>query len=313
MAKSTLTILALTAILIISVVYNIYQWNTNQTITQQNSDLVARQQMRDQLAQTQTNVNTQLTKLDNSIQTTCQKLSITGLDSPTSRSLLSELVAINSLIVNAATSDSNDIIVAVEPTNYSSIEGENISNQEQNIQMHQTMQPAMSDMIPLVEGFPGVVMVAPIFDANDKFMGSLSIVIQPSLLINSSIVPPKEGVEPYPMWAMQTNGTLIYDPDPAQQGKNLFTDPLYTSYTGVQTFTQQVSANQSGYGTYQYYNTNLDNASKQLVNKEAYWTTIGIYGTQWRLVVTHITFYLNSTQKENRLKWLMWSLLLPAP
>ena len=32
----------------------------------------------------------------------------------------------------------------------------------------------MSNLIPLVEGFPGVVMVAPIFDSNEKLIGALS-------------------------------------------------------------------------------------------------------------------------------------------
>jgi hypothetical protein len=44
---------------------------------------------------------------------------------------------------------------------------------------------------------------------------------------------------------MQLNGTLLYDPDPAQQGKNLFTDPIYMEYPTVQAFTQQVSSTQT--------------------------------------------------------------------
>lgn len=103
----------------------------------------------------------------------------------------------------------------------------------------------MSDIILLVEGFYGVVMVAPIFNANATFTGSLSIVIQSSDLIKSLVFPTLDGT-PYSMWAMQTNGTLIYDPDPAQQGKNLFTDPIYVSYTAVQTFTGHVSGEQAG-------------------------------------------------------------------
>ena len=37
-----------------------------------------------------------------------------------------ELVSNNSLIVNAATSDANDILVAVQPSHYSDIIGEDI-------------------------------------------------------------------------------------------------------------------------------------------------------------------------------------------
>lgn len=286
MAKSRTIVYSLIIVMVVSLGVNAYQWNMNFTLIQQKDDLAAQQEMTSLLIQAQSSINAQLEKLDSSLQTACQRLSTTGLTGTQDRIVLSDLVGNNSLIVNAATSDINDILVAVEPSEYNSIEGQDISNQAQNVQLHQTMRPAMSNMIPLVEGFPGVVMVAPIFDSNGKYMGSLSIVIHPSLLIGTIVESPINGT-PYSMWVMQTNGTLIYDPDPQQQGRNLFTDPIYTNYTEVQTFTHQVSDKQSGYGTYQYYNTNLDNASKQVISKEAYWTTIGIYGTEWRLVIVH--------------------------
>jgi hypothetical protein len=56
-------------------------------------------------------------------------------------------------------------------------------------------------------------------------------------------------------------------------------------YTELQTFIHQVLDTQSGYGTYSYYDDLA--ASRPLVNKEAYWTTIGIYNTDWRLVIAH--------------------------
>jgi hypothetical protein len=285
MAQPKKLILVLTAILAVSLIFNAYQLSTNLALTQQNNGEAAKQEMVSQLMHTQNNVNIELSRLDAALMSACQRLSSVGLDGAQARAVLSELAANNSLIVNAATCDAKDVLVAVEPASYSSIEGEDIKEQEQNIRMHQTMLPAMSNMIPLVEGFPGVVMVAPIFDGNDKLMGSLSIVIQPSLLINQSIVSPSEGIQQYSMWAMQSNGTLIYDPDPAQEGKNLLTDPIYADYPEVQVFTRQVADQQSGYGSYQYYDKNLGDSSKQLVSKEAYWITVGIYGTEWRLVV----------------------------
>jgi hypothetical protein len=273
--------------MVVSLAVNIYQLNMNLTLTQQKNDLATKQTMTTLLSQAQASINAQLERLDSSLQTACQRLSTTGLSGAQADTVLNDLFTNNSLlIVNAATSDAKDVLVAVQPSQYSNIIGEDISGQEQNIAMHQTMRPAMSNLIPLVEGFPGVVLVAPIFDANGQFIGSLSIVIQPYKLIQPIVEGPINGT-PYSMWAMQTNGTLIYDPDPAQQGKNLFTDPIYTNYTEVQTFTRQVADAQAGYGTYQYYNTNLDNTSKQVVSKEAYWTTVGIYGTEWRLVIVH--------------------------
>ncbi len=281
MSKSKFIIPFLLVILVASLACNVYQLNTNLTFTEQQP----KHEMATLLLEAQTNINAQLEYLDGQLLDVCQRLSLTGLSGPQADAVLSDLYTNNSLlIVNAATSDAKDILLAVQPSEYDSIIGEDISTQEQNIQMHQTMRPALSNLIPLVEGFPGVVLVAPVFDASGQFIGALSIVIQPYRLI-SPVAGELVNASPYAMWAMQLNGTLIYDPDPQQQGKNLFTDPLYINNTDVQNFVRQVAADQSGYGTYNYYNTNLDDNSKIYVNKEAYWATVGIYRTEWRLVV----------------------------
>lgn len=283
MARLKILIFSLIAVLIISLGFNIYQYGTNQVTTQENQSAAAKQEMVSQLMHTQNNVNTKLAELEATMKIACQQFSSAGLTGSQADSILSETAASNPLIVSAATTDTRDILVNVKPANYSYIIGDDTSLQEQRIQMRQTMQPAMSNIIMLVQGFPGVVVVAPIFNSQEQFIGALSLVIQPSALINQSIA--STGATTYSMWAMQKNATLIYDPDQAQQGKNLLTDPIYADYPEVQEFTRQVAAQQSGYGTYQYYVKNLDQTQNQVVSKEAYWVTVGIYGTEWRLVV----------------------------
>ncbi len=286
MAKTKLLTAILIAALVLTAVVNIYQYTLNLEVSKQKDAYGIKLEMKSLLAQVQSQVNDELQNLDAAIQVACAQLSTTGLGGSQTRAILTAMVENNSLIVNAATADVNDVLVAVEPSNYSSIEGQDIKSQEQNIHMHKLMRPAMSDMIPLVEGFPGVVMVAPIFDANGKLMGSLSLVIQPRALLERFVLPAIADGR-FSMWSMQTNGTLIFDPDPAQQGKNLLTDPIYADYPEVQAFTRQVAAQQSGYGTYKYFDKNLDDASGRVISKEAYWETIGIYNAQWRLVIVH--------------------------
>lgn len=236
------------------------------------------------LTDVQMKVNLQLEALDSQVAAACRQLSNVDLSGSEARAILLALAQNNSLIVNACTCNSTDVILAVEPSQYSSIEGEDIANQEQNLMMHETMQPVMSNMIYLVEGFYGVVLVAPIFDSAETFVGSLSIVIQPYELLQSAISSNVQDTS-FAMWAMQVNGTLLYDPDPQQQGKNLFTDPLYVDYPTVQAFVAEVGQSQAGYGSYSYHQ---DTVSGALVDKEAYWATAGIYGTQWRIVILHV-------------------------
>ncbi|MGD6932903.1 MAG: PDC sensor domain-containing protein [Candidatus Bathyarchaeia archaeon] len=281
-----LLVIILAAALIITFAVNIYQYTLNLDLSKQKDEVTTQFEMKNRLAQVQSQIKGELQTLDEVLLDACIQLSSTGLTGTQAREILSNAVANNSLIVNAATADAHDILLAVEPSSYASIEGEDISSQEQNLYMHQTMRAGMSDMIPLVEGFPGVVMVGPIFDADNQFIGSLSLVIQPRALIEKYVTPAiADGL--YSMWSMQLNGTLIYDPDPAQQDKNLLTDPIYTDYPEVQAFTHQVAEQHAGYGTYSYYDKDLSDSSGKIVNKEAYWTTIGLYNTQWRLVIVH--------------------------
>jgi hypothetical protein len=123
-------------------------------------------------------------------------------------------------------------------------------------------------------------MVAPIFNTNGQFIGALSIVFLPYQLVHPIVADSSQGI--YTIYALQSNGTLIYDAG-AEQGKNIFTDADYQGYDSLQTFIHQVVDAQTGYGTYSYYDDLAQ--GRPLVNKDAYWTTIGIYNTDWRLVI----------------------------
>jgi hypothetical protein len=277
MAKMKLLVPILLVILIVSLAFNVIQYTGSLSAKPQSG----KEEMGLLIIHDTAGINSELLRLDAVISGACQQLSTTGLTGSAADKVLSDLYTQNSdVVVNAATADKNDVLVAVQPGNYSDIVGKNIASQEQNIEMHKTMRPALSNLIGLVEGFPGIVMVAPVFNADGQFIGSLSIVFQPYELIHPIIADSIQGV--YTIYALQGNGTLIYDAG-SEQGKNIFTDPDYQGYTELQTFIHKVVDTQSGYGTYSYYD-DLQ-ASRPLVSKEGYWTTIGIYNTDWRLVI----------------------------
>jgi hypothetical protein len=279
MAKVKLLVAVLITIMVVSLAFNAYQWNANFSLTSQSKGEL----MASFLIQDASNINAELSKLDGFISNACRQLSTTGLAGAEAEKVLSDLYNQHSdVIVNAATADKNDILLAVQPSNYSSVIGQDTKNQEQNIEMHLTMSPAVSNLIPLVEGFPGIVMVAPVFDTNGQFIGSLSVVFLPYELIHPIVEGTVQGI--YTIYALQSNGTLIYDAG-AEQGKNIFTDEEYQGYPELQTFIHQVVDTSSGYGKYSYYDDLAP--SRPLVNKEAYWMTFGIYNTDWRLVIAH--------------------------
>jgi len=279
MLKMKLLVLILSVILVVSLAFNVYQQSTISSLSSQNK----KEEMASLLLHDGASINSELQKLDSVVLDACQKLSSTGLTGAAAEQILNEIYTENSdIIVNAVTADKNDILLAVQPSNYSDIIGEDITDQEQNIEMHQTMRPAISNLIQLVEGFPGIVMVAPVFNSNGLFIGSLSIVFLPYELIHPIVKDSVQGI--YTIYALQKNGTLIYD-DSSEQGKNVFTDEEYQGYTELQAFIHTVVNTQSGYGTYSYFDDL--SPSRPLVNKEAFWTTIGIHNTEWRLVIAH--------------------------
>jgi len=279
MLKMKLLVLILSVILVVSLAFNVYQQSTISSLSSQNK----KEEMASLLLHDGAIINSELQKLDSVVLDACQKLSGTGLTGAAVEQILNEIYTQNSdIIVNAATADKNDILLAVQPSSYSDIIGEDITDQEQNIEMHQTMRPTVSNLIQLVEGFPGIVMVAPVFNSNGLFIGSLSIVFLPYELIHPIVKDSIQGI--YTIYALQKNGTLIYDDSP-EQGKNVFTDEEYQGYTELQAFIHNVVNTQSGYGTYSYFDDL--SPSRPLVNKEAFWTTIGIHNTEWRLVIAH--------------------------
>jgi hypothetical protein len=279
MSKIKLLFSLVTVIMIISVAFNAYQWNANLSLTKQSNE-----EMELIIINSEATINAELLRLDKLLSNACQQLSAIGLTGSEAEQILNSLFTENSdIIISSATADRNDIILAIQPSQYSNITGQDLKSQEQNIEMHKTMRTALSNLTSLIEGPTGVVMVSPVFDTNRQLIGSLRITFQPYQLIHPIVKDSAKGI--YTIYALQKNSTLIYDANNEEQGKNIFTDQAYAGYTELQTFIHQVVDTNSGYGTYSYFDDLVP--SRPLVSKEAYWTTIGIYNADWRLVIAH--------------------------
>jgi polar amino acid transport system substrate-binding protein len=280
MSRIKLLFTIVTIIAFISLAFNIYQWNVNLSLVKQSNQ----EEMEQLLIQAEAAINAELLRLDRLLSNACQQLSTTGLTGSEAEKILDSLCTQNSnLITYSATADKNDLLLVVQPSKYSSITDQDIKHQEQNIEMHKTMRPTLSNFVYLGDGISGVMMVSPVFDSNEQLIGSLTIAFQPYQLIYPIVKDSTKGV--YTIYALQQNGTLIYDVTTEEQGKNIFTDESYAGHTELLTFIHQVVDTRSGYGTYSYFDDLV--ASRPLASKEAYWTTIGIHNTDWRLVIAH--------------------------
>ena len=73
------------------------------------------------------------------------------------------------------------------------------------------------------------------------------------------------------------SGTIIYDADSAEIGKNTLTDPLYQSFPELrELFQQHITVEKRGESSYSFYATGMGATQRKYVM----WNTIEAFGTQ---------------------------------
>ncbi len=166
-------------------------------------------------------------------------------------------------------------MVAVQPDEYSSTIGQNVGEQKWlNTNPDGAITPMMTPFIPLIENCSGIAMAAPIFNVNKEMIGVVSVIFNPQQLLDASIKAVTTDPQ-YEFTVMQLNGLMMFDSNSAAQGQNFFAS---TDNTEILNIGHQIVKDSSGYSTY-------STGSGQ--QKQSYWTTIGSYGGEWRLIIHH--------------------------
>ncbi len=277
MSKSKLTVAALALVLIVSVIANVYLGTQNIALSNEKAADAAKVQMTAVLSQVQAHVDAEIERIGNSLIYASQQLTNTGITGDRARQIISALAANSSFIIEAATQNLDRQMLIVEPEAFHTSEGKIIGPQKWlNPNPVGDITPAMTPVIMLIVNQSGCSIVAPVFDSNKELIGTVSSIFSPQRLINASIeVAAKDSG--YSFTATQLDGLVVYSGSADFQDKNLFTDPLSASYTGIKESAQVTATVSSGYHAYMV-------GSQQ---REAYWTTISAYGQEWRLVIHH--------------------------
>ncbi len=238
------------------------------------------------LLRLQSLVQGKLDLLDENVSLAAESLSVTGLQGPEARRVLNAVCQEKPYLIDCSVVDLDGIMITVEPDAYRGSEGSNISDQKHVIEIHETHQPVLSMTFPAVEGFNAVVLEWPIFSAGGEMIGSVNALFRPDLLFSSTVEPElvqEVHDQQVTVWAMQTDGLILYDQDPEEVGRNLFSDPLYKPYVQLLLLGERIASENSGAGTYEFLGPGLIDP----VVKSASWATVGLHGTKWRLVVVH--------------------------
>jgi hypothetical protein len=198
------------------------------------------------------------------------------------RELLSALLKKNENIIEAAFVDSKGMLRYIEPRDYRNFENTDISAQEHVSAMLKDPRPLFTASFKTVEGYWGVVDSRPLYDSERRFVGSINLVIRPELLVGPLLEKTRipSGHE---LWIMQPDGKIIYDQDPQEIGKTLFTDPTYAGYGDLLKLGKRIAAEPSGEGSYVFLAPGLE---KKVIKKAA-WRTVGLHDRAWRVVLAY--------------------------
>ncbi|KAF5088525.1 Cache domain protein [anaerobic digester metagenome] len=230
----------------------------------------------------QSEITAALEALDNRLAYATFELGGTGLDDGAARGILLNLSATDPSIVDCTVSDANGTILTAEPAAYHGSEGVDIRHQPNVRHILATKRPIMSEAITVAEGFPAVVINAPIFTNESLFVGFSSLVFRPEALV-AGIAEPAANGTPYQVMVVQTDGRVIYDTDPTQIGRMTFDDPLFADYPDLLDVAHRVAGERYGTASYGF---SADGA--ETVQKAITWTTAGLHGVEWRVAVIQV-------------------------
>jgi hypothetical protein len=229
-------------------------------------------------------VNASLMAMDNELADAAENIETiapTGLDSQATRLILADLYEKLDHVEDCGTVSAEGVLMALAPETFAEAEGADISDQEQIQRLKETEQPVLSLVFTAVEGFPALDLERPLFDESGEMIGSVSVLFKPEVRLGPVIDPLVDD----PNWEIfisQTDGVIVYDTDPNQIGLNPYEDELFQNYPELVAATDKVVANKSGTASYAFEDTDTG----EPVRKRAWWTTVSLHGTEWRVVVT---------------------------
>ncbi|QSZ66347.1 hypothetical protein RJ40_01955 [Methanofollis aquaemaris] len=243
------------------------------------SDDAARVEMLSLLGEMQGTVTGSLTAIDRATAETAAGLESTGLSGPEAEALLDGALAADPSVSTAIAVARNGTVTAARPADLGLV-GSNLGEQAVVREVFDRKAPVMSDLFPLAEGGYAATIECPVFSPDEELIGMVSISFLPDRLVGEHAESAINGT-PYAVMAAQAGGLVLYDADPEEIGKETLNESMYADFPEILETARSFSGNWSGHATYSFYDTGFEG----IVRKEAYWTTVGLHGTEWRLVV----------------------------
>jgi hypothetical protein len=240
-------------------------------------------QMKSATENLQSIIQSKLLNLDNAVADAAEKIAKSGLQGEETRGILNGLCRKYPYLTDCSTSDPLGKMITVAPEAYRRYEGTDTATTDASKKFFadfaQNKKPMLSNVFRAVESIDAVVLVRPVITENGELLGMVSALFKPGDLLDGTIAPAAE-VRAMKVNVAQTDGLTIYCSNGLETGKNLLTDPRYTAYPELEAMGKKMVVQQTGSAEYTF----ISDTTGQPVTKTAFWTTVGLHGTEWRLV-----------------------------
>jgi hypothetical protein len=241
------------------------------------------QQLKSATDNLQSIIQSKLLNLDNAVSAAAEKIARSGLQGEETRGILNGLCKKYPYLLDCSTTDPQGKMITIAPEEYRRYEGTDTATTEASkkffAQLGENKTPILSNIFRAVEGTDAIVLVWPVVMEKGESLGSVSVLFQPEGLLGGTIGPAAE-IRVIKVNVMQLDGMVIYCSTGTETGKNVLTDPSYKNYPELIAQAEKIAAQKTGTGGYMY----PDAVTGKLVEKTIYWTSVGLHGTEWRLV-----------------------------
>lgn len=234
-----------------------------------------------ELKQAKRDISATLSEIGRDLKAAALQLSGMDLKSDAARAVLNGLRKFRPYVVDCSIVDPDGVKIVVEPQDYKSLESMDRSSLPSVIKLLKEKKPVLSDVYHSSEGVSAVSVGYLILSTTGEVLGAVRMLIR-----HEQFLKPMTENRPFSIWIMQSNGLIIYDPDPEEIGLNIFTDPMYEPFKDLVSFAKTVALNTSGAGSYKFYAKGAKD--KTVVDKIAVWDTVGLYDNQWRVIVMEV-------------------------
>ena len=237
------------------------------------------------LQKAQADLSATLTAIDKDLTDVAKKLATIDRKSDEARKILSAVCKNRAYVYDCAILDMNGKLSLMEPKNARKYEGADVSSEAHVKELFKTKAPLVSMVFKALDGLNYIDFEYPIITDKGECVGAVSLLVMHAKLLEGVIAPLVKD-KPCKIWVMQADGLCIYDQDPAQVNKNIFTDPIFQSFTDLIFLAKTVAKEPNGTGSYEFYKKDLED--KTAVKKDAVWDTVKMPANEWRIVTVEI-------------------------